>query len=67
MKFILGRKENMAQYFSEEGQVVPVTIISAGPITVTKVFSKDNDGYDSVQVGYETQKEKRINYPSIRS
>jgi large subunit ribosomal protein L3 len=52
MKFILGTKENMTEYFSEEGVVIPVTIISAGPITVTRVFEKSKDGYNSVQVGF---------------
>lgn len=60
MKFILGTKENMAEYFTEDGTVVPVTIISAGPITVTRIFEKGKDGYDSVQVGYGTQKKERI-------
>jgi large subunit ribosomal protein L3 len=60
MKFILGTKEYMTEYFSEDGQVIPVTVVSAGPITVTRIFKKDEDGYDSVQVGYGTQKEHRI-------
>lgn len=60
MKFILATKEKMTEYFDESGKVVPVTILSAGPITVTRVFSKDSDGYDSVQVGYGTQKKERI-------
>ncbi len=60
MKFILATKENMTEYFSPEGAVVPVTILSAGPITVTRVFSEDKDGYNSVQVGYGTQKKERI-------
>ena len=61
MKFILGKKENMTEYFSPDGVVVPVTIISAGPITVTRVFEKATDGYNAVQVGYGTQKKQRIN------
>ncbi|OIO29737.1 50S ribosomal protein L3 [Candidatus Nomurabacteria bacterium CG_4_10_14_0_2_um_filter_30_12] len=60
MKFILGKKENMTEYFSEDGKVFPVTIISAGPITVTRVFEKSKDGYNSVQVGFGVQKESRI-------
>jgi large subunit ribosomal protein L3 len=60
MKFILGTKENMAEYFSEDGIVTPVTIVSVAPITVTRVFSKEKDGYDSVQVGYGTQKKERV-------
>jgi len=51
MKFILGTKQNMTQYFSEDGKVIPVTIVSAGPITVTRVFEKSKDGYNSIQVG----------------
>jgi large subunit ribosomal protein L3 len=60
MKFILGTKEYMTEYFSEDGRVTPVTVVSAGPITVTRVFEKDKDGYNAVQVGYGTQKESRI-------
>ena len=60
MKFILGKKENMTQYFSEEGKVFPVTVVSVGPVTVTKVFEKSKDGYNAVQVGYGTQKNHRI-------
>ena len=50
----------MTEYFSPEGEVIPVTVISAGPITVTRVFEKAKDGYDAVQVGFDTQKEHRI-------
>ncbi len=60
MKFILATKENMTEYFSPEGVVVPVTILSAGPITVTRVFSKAKDGYNAVQVGFGTQKKERV-------
>jgi large subunit ribosomal protein L3 len=60
MKFILGTKENMAEYFAEDGKVVPVTIVNVTPSTVTRVFSKDKDGYDSVQVGYGPQKKERV-------
>jgi large subunit ribosomal protein L3 len=60
MKYILGTKENMTEYFTEEGQVFPVTIIKAGPITVTRVFEKTKDGYSSVQVGFGSQKKERI-------
>ncbi|MBP9711694.1 MAG: 50S ribosomal protein L3 [Candidatus Pacebacteria bacterium] len=60
MKFILGTKENMTEYFSENGEVFPVTIISATPSTVTRVFEKSKDGYNSVQVGFGTQKKERV-------
>ena len=61
MKFILGTKENMTEYFSEDGAVIPVTVVSAGPVTVTRVFEKSKDGYNSVQVGFGVQKKQRIN------
>ena len=60
MKFILATKENMTEYFGEDGAVVPVTILSAGPVTVTRVFEKSKDGYNSVQVGYCAQKKERV-------
>ena len=60
MKFILGKKENMTEYFSPEGVVIPVTIVRAGPVTVTRVFEKSKDGYNAVQVGYGAQKKQRI-------
>ncbi len=60
MKFILGTKENMTEYFSEDGKVFPVTILNAGPVTVTRVFSKETDGYNSVQVGFGVQKKERV-------
>ncbi len=50
----------MAEYFSPDGIVTPVTILSALPMTVTRIFSKEKDGYNSVQVGSGTQKKERI-------
>ncbi|MFA6353685.1 MAG: 50S ribosomal protein L3 [Candidatus Paceibacterota bacterium] len=60
MKFILGTKENMAEYFSETGEVIPVSIVSAPPSVVTRIFEKSKDGYNSVQVGFGIQKKERI-------
>ena len=60
MKFILGTKENMTEYFSEDGQVIPVTIVLAEPTTVTRVMAKEKDGYDAVQVGFGANKKHRI-------
>jgi large subunit ribosomal protein L3 len=60
MKFILATKQNMTEYFSPEGVVFPVTILSVGPVTVTKLFEKAKDGYNSVQVGYGVQKKERV-------
>jgi large subunit ribosomal protein L3 len=65
MKFILGKKENMVQYFEEDGKVYPATLISAGPIVVTQVKDQESDGYTAVQVGYEAQKESRLNKAEI--
>jgi large subunit ribosomal protein L3 len=67
MKFILGTKENMMEYFEEDGTAVPVTIISAGPITVTRVFEKTKDGYDAVQVGFGTAKASKVNKAQVGS
>ncbi len=61
MKFILGTKQNMTQIFDEKGIVHPVTILVAGPITVTQLKTKANEGYDAVQVGFGEKREKNIN------
>jgi len=60
MKFILGTKENMTEYFSEDGKVFPVTVVSCGPITVTQVKTKETDGYNAVQIGFGTKNAKNI-------
>ncbi|MBI3633414.1 MAG: 50S ribosomal protein L3 [Candidatus Vogelbacteria bacterium] len=52
MKFILGTKQNMTQTFDEDGNVHPVTIVSAGPVVVTHIKTKGVDGYEAVQLGY---------------
>ncbi|MEK7113899.1 MAG: 50S ribosomal protein L3 [Patescibacteria group bacterium] len=58
MKFILGTKENMTEYFAEDGKVVPVTVVSAGPTVVTQVKTKTTDGYNAVQVGFGVKNPK---------
>lgn len=60
MKFILGTKQEMSQYFAPNGNVVPVTVVAVLPATVSKVFSKDKDGYDSVQVGFKMGKRDKL-------
>lgn len=60
MKFILGKKQNMVSFFTVEGTVVPATLVSAGPVTVTQIKTKATDGYDALQVGYDVQKEHRL-------
>ena len=56
---ILGRKMGMTQVFTEAGEVLPVTVIEAGPCTVTQVRTKDKDGYEAVQLGFGQA--KRLN------
>ncbi|MFA5750906.1 MAG: 50S ribosomal protein L3 [Candidatus Paceibacterota bacterium] len=60
MKFILGKKENMTEFFTEDGKVFPVTIISTGPMVVTQIKTKEKDGYNAVQIGFGEKKEKNI-------
>lgn len=63
MKIILGKKVGMTQIFTETGEVVPVTVIQAGPQTVTQIKTVETDGYNAVQVGFEDAKPQRINKP----
>jgi len=56
MKALLGTKIGMTQLISEDGKAVPVTIIKAGPVTVTQVKTVETDGYNAVQVGFELGK-----------
>ena len=60
MKYILGTKQNMTQYFSDDGKVHPATIVSAGPVVVTQIKNTEKDGYSAMQVGYGSRKEKNI-------
>lgn len=62
MKFILGKKIGMSQVFIEGGKVVPVTLVEAGPVVVTQIKTADRDGYNAVQVGYDSSI-KKINKP----
>lgn len=56
MHFILGTKLGMTQVFNEQGNVIPVSIVSAGPCTVIQVRTKDKDGYEAVQLGFGKRK-----------
>lgn len=62
-KTIIGKKVGMTQIFDEKGLVVPVTVIEAGPCTVTQVKTVETDGYNSIQLGYGEVKEKHVNKP----
>ena len=58
MPFIIGKKIKMDQLWSENGKVLPVTHISVGPVVVTQVKTKEKDGYDAYQVGYDSSIKK---------
>lgn len=64
MKGILGKKVGMTQIFSEAGEMIPVTVIEAGPCVVTQLKTEENDGYRAVQLGFEDQKEHRLTKPA---
>ena len=63
MKGILGKKIGMTQIFSEAGEMIPVTVIEAGPCVVTQLKTEETDGYKAVQLGFEDQKEHRLTKP----
>jgi large subunit ribosomal protein L3 len=60
---ILGRKLGMTQIFDEDDNFVPVTVILAGPCTVSQVKTKETDGYEAVQIGFGALKPKHVNKP----
>jgi len=63
MKAIIGKKVGMTQLFTEDGAVVAVTVIEAGPCPVVQVKSAASDGYDAVQLAYGASKPKHVNRP----
>jgi large subunit ribosomal protein L3 len=62
---LIGKKVGMTQLFSEKGDVLPVTVIQAGPCTVTEVRSSQRDGYTAVQLGFGANKETRFSRPVL--
>ncbi len=62
---LLGKKLGMTQMFNKEGDLVPVTLIQAGPCNVLQIKNKENDGYSAVQVGFEERKKKRATKAEI--
>lgn len=62
-KAILGKKIGMTQVFTEDGALIPVTVVEAGPCVVTQVKSDAADGYNAVQVGFEDIRESLVNKP----
>ena len=60
-KFILGTKQNMVQFFDENGRSIPATFLAVGPVVVTQLKTKEKDGYFAIQIGFGERKEKNIN------
>lgn len=63
MKSIMGKKIGMTQIFDENGVMIPVTVVEAGPVVVTQIKTEETDGYNAVQVGFGEVKEKHVNKP----
>ena len=62
-KALIGKKLGMTQIFDENGTVIPVTVIEAGPCVVAQVKTSDKDGYEAIQLGFEEVKEHKLNKP----
>ena len=65
VKAIIGRKAGMTQIFDENGKVIPVTVIEAGPCVVIQKKTIEKDGYDSIQLGFQDVKEQRLTKPEL--
>lgn len=63
MRGLIGKKVGMTQIYNEQGVLIPVTVVEAGPCTVIQVKTKVKDGYDAVQVGYGNRKQKHLTKP----
>ena len=64
-KGILGKKIGMTQIFSEDGKLIPVTVVQANPNVVLQVKTVETDGYEAVQLGFDTKREKLANKPEM--
>ena len=62
-KGLIGKKIGMTQIFDEKGNMIPVTVVEAGPCTVVQIKTKDADGYEAVQLGFGEKKEKKLIKP----
>ena len=62
-KAIIGKKLGMTQIFAENGAVIPVTVIEAGPCVVSQKKTTENDGYEAIQLGFEDVSDKHVNKP----
>ena len=65
MKAIIGKKVGMSQIFDENGKVIPVTVIEAGPCTVVQKKTSEKEGYESVQLGFEDIPERKLTKPEM--
>ena len=65
MKAIIGKKDGMSQIFDENGRVIPVTVIEAGPCAVVQKKTAEKDGYAAVQLGYEDVAERKLTKPEL--
>ena len=63
MNGIIGKKLGMTSHYNEDGSVIPVTVIEAGPCVVVQKKNDDKDGYNAIQLGFEDQKEERWKKP----
>ena len=63
MRGLIGKKIGMTRVFNSGGRAIPVTVLEVGPCYVTQVKTIENDGYDSVQIGYLESKDKHVNKP----
>jgi len=65
MSGIIGRKLGMSSVFGNDGQMIPVTVIKAGPCKIVKIKTKEKDGYEALQFGFDTKKEKNMSKPLL--
>ena len=65
MKAIIGKKVGMSQIFDENGRVIPVTVIEAGPCVVTQKKTSEKEGYNAIQLGYEDVAERKLSKPEM--
>ena len=65
MSGIIGKKIGMTSIFDANGKNIPCTVIEAGPCVITQVKTTETDGYNALQLGFEDQKESRVNMPTL--
>ena len=65
MSGLIGKKIGMTNIFAEDGKILPCTVVQAGPCTVTQVRTKNHDGYDALQLGFNEKSEKSTNKPEL--